>query len=365
MVLAILFQFQWQHGILSSKCCGSRLSTYKMKNLNYMKLKSFLILIFTCFGLSSLYSQNQHVTSDTNKYVIVRNNGVELIGKILSDDGRELLFESQSIGKIYIPKSDIKSITLYNAKNVTASGEYRETGPFTTRYQFSTNAFPIEKGEDYAMVNLYGPEVHFAVSKNFSLGIMSTWLVSPFVLAMKYSIPTNYKNINLGIGTLFGSTGYLNQGRGFAGLHWGMITFGDRLKNLTISIGYSYLNSGFDRYFVPGTYSTSVNPPRKFGVMNKAPIIGIGGLTSIGKKASFIFDAMFLIGKSPYQYYSWNGVDLITYTQITYSSSPNLILMPGMRFQKTENKAFQISLAGIIGDGYSFPLPMCSWFFKF
>ena len=46
----------------------------------------------------------------------------------------------------------------------------------------------------------------------------------------------------------------------------------------------------------------------------------------------------------------------------------NFVFMPGMRFQKSETKAFQISLAGIIGyadDLYSFPVPMCSWFYKF
>ena len=51
------------------------------------------------------------------------------------------------------------------------------------------------------------------------------------------------------------------------------------------------------------------------------------------------------------------------------TKSTNLILMPGMRFQKSEDKAFQISLTGVIGstDGerYSFPIPMCSWFYKF
>jgi hypothetical protein len=42
-----------------------------------------------------------------------------------------------------------------------------------------------------------------------------------------------------------------------------------------------------------------------------------------------------------------------------------IIIMPGMRFQKTEEKAFQISLAGVISQEQSFPLPMASWFYKF
>jgi hypothetical protein len=39
--------------------------------------------------------------------------------------------------------------------------------------------------------------------------------------------------------------------------------------------------------------------------------------------------------------------------------------MPGMRFQRSDSKAFQISLAGVITQDISFPLPMASWFYKF
>jgi hypothetical protein len=46
-----------------------------------------------------------------------------------------------------------------------------------------------------------------------------------------------------------------------------------------------------------------------------------------------------------------------------------IYFMPGMRFQQTERKAFQIALAGVSvwqdGDNFTFPLPLISWFFKF
>jgi hypothetical protein len=43
-----------------------------------------------------------------------------------------------------------------------------------------------------------------------------------------------------------------------------------------------------------------------------------------------------------------------------------LVIMPGMRFQRSESKAFQISLAGVIvPNEVSFPLPMASWFYRF
>ena len=57
--------------------------------------------------------------------------------------------------------------------------------------------------------------------------------------------------------------------------------------------------------------------------------------------------------------------------------STNVVVMPGMRFQKDQNRAFQVTLSGVIGrreeivnnqlsvNNYSFPIPMLSWFYKF
>ena len=44
-------------------------------------------------------------------------------------------------------------------------------------------------------------------------------------------------------------------------------------------------------------------------------------------------------------------------------------IMPGIRFSKSPERAFQFAAAGVLssrnGDLISFPVPMCSWFFKF
>jgi hypothetical protein len=109
-----------------------------------------------------------------------------------------------------------------------------------------------------------------------------------------------------------------------------------------------------------------------------APVLGIASIAPVGKKASFILDAMFILGKTSGEkeqditnYY--NDQNQITYSVVSELRSVtypriNFVFMPGMRFQKSETKAFQVSLAGIIGyadDLYSFPVPMCSWFYKF
>lgn len=365
-----------------------------------MKTRTFFKLCFTltlCFlGNQSVFAQVPTATApatDTTKYLVTKNDGNEYVGLILSDDGREVLIQTQTLGKVYIPKSDIKSIRPLDLVDDVKRGEFNSAGVFTTRYQFTTNCFPIKKGENYAMINLYGPEVHFAVHKDFSVGVMSTWIGSPLALALKYTRGTANPKINYGVGALLGTSGYLNSGRGFGGLYWGMITYGDRRSNVTLSVGYGHFNDG-DNYtypitvYVPGTYPTNGTWNANFpvagyeqvqnGVNVEAPIIGLAGQTKVGKKASFIYDCMYLIGQSRNN----QGFQEITYqydpiiggtTQATVGEWINLsnrkqtalIIMPGMRFQRSDSKAFQISLAGVITQDISFPLPMASWFYRF
>ncbi len=369
-------------------------------------MKAFKVLSFLLFIFSAPIIWSQTGDIDTNTYVVIKSNNQEFIGKIISDDGREILLKTASIGNVYIYKSDIKSIVLISdAKNQIINGEYRGSGVFTTRYQFTTNAFSILKGENYAKVNLGGPEVHFAVSNNFSVGVMSSWIASPVGLALKYTVPTRNEKVNFGLGTIMASSGYIAQGRIWGGLHWGMLTIGDRKNNITFSAGYSYLKApslfGSSTFYTPGTYA-AVDDGNGFYSrpyidsyqiknegMIKSPILGIAGLTSVGKKASFVMDAMFVLGsynqvnndQTVNDYFNpitnqlaYTTVSNVTSTSNSYKANL-MVFMPGMRFQTTENRAFQVSLSGIFVNvkgtnssnsiRFSFPLPMCSWYFKF
>ncbi|MEN9699859.1 MAG: hypothetical protein RLZZ301_1057 [Bacteroidota bacterium] len=379
-----------------------------------MQLKQRVFFVLLLIGLHvQVKAQTPVNPTDTTKYIITRTNNVQYIGQIVSDDGREILVLTNELGKLYIPKAEILDIRKVDIVEDYKNGELVGQGVFTTRYQFSTNCFPIKKGENYAMVNLYGPEVHFSVSNRFSVGIMATWIASPLALAFKYSIPTRNEKLHFGLGTLVGNSGYLNQGKAFGGLHWAMATYGNRFTNVTLSFGFCYANSGMkgptQNFYEPGTYNAVPNAAGGFDFyypptithtakssMYKAPVIGLAGIASVGKKASFIWDAMVLMGSVQSNSYMQDQnyyYDPVTskpsysvfsaiYPEATLKST-NFLLMPGMRFQRTENRAFQVTLSGVIGHSkmylngnsgtgtsplvshYSFPMPMVSWFFKF
>ena len=202
---------------------------------------SSIILVFLAFHVSA-QTPSETEEKKENLVIIIKNSGGEYIGEIVSDDGREILLITKTIGKIYINKSEISSISKVD-ENVKSNknGEFRASGPFTTRYYFTNNALPIKKNENYALVHVYGPEVHFSVGNKTSLGLMASWIASPIGLVLKQQIYSKNK-FHISVGSILGSSGYINQGQTYGGLHWGTITIGDRTSNISFSAGLAHIN---------------------------------------------------------------------------------------------------------------------------
>lgn len=355
-----------------------------MKRLTVILKATMLAFLFCSFNVKAATPTESIAMDSTDNeqlYLVVKTNNIEYIGNILQDDGRELLISTEKLGKIYIPKADIRSIEKISDTKAIIRGEYFSSGPFVTRYVFTTNALPIKKGMNYARLNLYGPEVHFALSDNLSFGILTTWLVSPFVISGKYSFSTKNPKLNYSIGTLMGNSGYMNNMKTWGGLHYGNITYGTSKENVTFGAGYGYLFPGVTETEAPeGNYYTS---NEYYGAQierptypAKGPIFSFSGITKVGSKASFIFDSMlgFMSLRTTFvssthtetgtRYIVRDGLDRATV----------VVLMPGMRFQTKENSAFQLSLNIVkiynssnysSDDNTSFPLPSCSWFYRF
>jgi hypothetical protein len=117
-------------------------------------------------------------------------------------------------------------------------------------------------------------------------------------------------------------------------------------------------------------------------ILLQGPIVSLAGIARVGAKASFIFDSMFGMFYDADRYNIFGDVEVIkeatppNFSNGIYQQKVTLnkqvfalFLMPGMRFQTKENKAFQVSLAGVAvfdqGENNSIPIPMCTWFYKF
>lgn len=342
-------------------------------------IKLIYTFLFIAFS-TALFAQESATDSvkKADEYVVIKNDGTEYIGEILKDDGREILINTRNIGKVYIMKSDLKSIIKLEGNKKVVHGAFRESGPFTTRYIFTNNALPIVKGENYTMANLFGPEVHFAVTNNLNIGLMSSWIASPMVLALKYSFKNEESKVNFSAGTLMGTSGYLNSFKGYGGLHWLSATLGDRLNNITLSGGYAYIQTGIKNLAAKkeGIYYNTEPEPIGYPKVNSGPLFSVAAIFKVGAKASFIFDSMCILYKKEEskEDYKDLGMDVFGNYNYTYTVTNStvqktaLIIMPGMRFQTTDDKAFQFALAGVSifgGNNVNFPFPMVSWFKKF
>jgi len=351
-----------------------------------MKRLLSLLWLVCCLAICE-QAQAQTATDSTQQlYVVIKSNGTEYICYILSDDGREVLIQTEKLGKVYIPKTDIREIRPLRAQKDLFQDKFSPNNPFTTRYSFTTNALPVHKGENYYQLNLYGPEFHFAVSEHLNLGVMSTWLGSPLAFAAKYTIPTKNPKLNFSVGTIMANSGYIMNFSRWGGLHFANVTFGNRENNLTFAGGILHWHGGNYTVELPGTYAnTNFYSQIPSKTVNNPPLVGpmfsVAGIARIGVKTSFVFDSMLGYFKRSFEtsdmmniYNGTNGQwSRVVTAGVENRETLAFFMMPGMRVNRNEVSAFQFSLAGVSirqqingsTEAYSFPFPFCTWYYIF
>jgi hypothetical protein len=331
-----------------------------------MKTSPKILVASLFFLLAAAASCFAQAPADSSKlHIVVKHDGIQFIGRIISQDAREVLMETSTIGQVVIPKYEIKEIREVHPKEFSPSGQYIPNEVFSTRYFITTNGLPIEKGESYIQWNLYGPDVQFGVAKNFGIGVMTTWVACPIIVSAKYSIKLS-KKTSLGLGTLLGTGSWTAPDFGLA-LPFAALTFGDRKANISFSAGYGAVTYKQYEYDV----LTGRGGSRKHS--ENRMLMSTAFMFKVGPKVSFVFDT-FIVPKGK-SYYTTEY--LPTYNQTTglYQSSPRTVkkdrdgfalVVPGIRWQMDSKRAFQFGFSGIKagGEWMPMPVPMVQWFRK-
>ena len=317
-------------------------------------MKKLLAILFCFFALGSFAQKNQGDSTYLQKpiiYKVTLNSGKIYVGEILSQDSKEVLLTTKEIGQVLIPKFEISLIEQISDTELSEDGLYKPSETFATRYFITTNGLPIKKGDSYILWNLYGPDFQFGVSNNFGIGIMTTWVGVPIIAQAKYSFKLS-ENAHLGLGTLVGTGSWAAADFGLI-LPYTSFTLGDRRTNATFSAGYGSVWSD--------------------GQSSARALISIAGMTKVSNKVSIVFDS-FIVPPSGYK--DVTTTDMI-YNPITQSYEEKTtttrekrtglsIFIPGIRWQLSENKAFQFGFTGFSIDGDMAPaaIPMVQWFRK-
>tara|TARA_B110000503_G_C7146006_1_gene412981 strand:+ start:194 stop:1063 length:870 start_codon:yes stop_codon:yes gene_type:complete len=288
-------------------------------------MKQFISTVILCAISIISFSQAKDTTEvdTTIIYKIIKTDGDELIGKILSQDEREVYFLTKDNRKIYVPQYVIKEIIALSSSDFNNNGSYVGEDPFSTRYFISTNGLPIKKGDHYVQFNLYGPDFQFGVGNNLSVGITTTWIGIPLVGSIKKSWEIS-KNAQFAVGALVGTGSWAAPT--FAGaLPFGSISFGNRSRNIAFTAGYGAI---FGDGETKGRAMTS-----------------IAGMIKVSNKLSLVFDSFILLpGQTE-----------------TYA-----LLIPGLRWHQSSGKALQFGFTAIVNDYGLLPLPIptIQWYRK-
>ncbi len=285
-------------------------------------MRTYLItLLLSVFTLISIAQQDTTVT-----YRIVKTDGGELVGKILTQDAREILLVTVDGRQVYIPQHTIKEIVKVDSRDFNAQGNFVGEDRFATRYFLTTNGLPVKKGEHYVQWNLFGPDLQFGLGENLGVGVMTTWIGIPLVGSIKKSWQLK-EEVHIAVGALVGTGSWAAIDIGGA-LPFGTISFGDRRRNIAFTGGYGTVwgfNDDWGESEVDGQFMAS-----------------IAAMAKIAPKLSLVFDSFIL----------------------PVADEPFGIFLPGLRWHQDEGKAVQFGFAGILTNGelVPVPIPMIQWY---
>ena len=294
-----------------------------MNTTGQFKLTVFAFILI-CNCLITTAQDTTKVFNQARKtYVITKNDGTEYIGLMISQDEREVLLETKEIGRLYIPKHEIKSIRELTENDIK-SGVLPGNNIFSTRYFLTTNGLRMQKGDGYSLFDFAGPEIQYSVTDGLSLGALTTWIAMPIVFSAKTTFSAN-EYLHFGLGVLAGTLGWADW-RTLGALPYAAATLGNSKNNFTLSAGYAMISSG-----------------GRTDISGSAPLLSIGCLFKITSKISFVGDSFFYLKEGGFA-----------------------VIVPGIRVSKNATRAFQIGFAAYSTDGKmsSIPIPILGWFIR-
>lgn len=273
---------------------------------------TYFVLIIMCF--LSAQSLGQDTTKvEKEKVIVVKHDGGTYTGFILTDDAREVLLESDQVGRLYLPKHMIKSIETYNPQVHEMNNEVQEQ-PITNEPQIkiekkdsndlenyistknilSDNAFPLRRGEAYIKLMPLGFEAGIPLTKNWSIHPFASYWGLPVGFKTKFCQPfteSAYMSLDIGYGSMaFGSWADLGIENG-GGVISTTFTFGDRTKNVSVKAGYGLIHE----QWMDWEFDENTQMWVESGLVTDFSHLifaNVGGMFQVNPRTYFVFDAL-------------------------------------------------------------------------
>lgn len=276
-----------------------------------------LILLCLAVPVQEVFAQQQ---DSTKVFRIETTDGNEYLGKIIEQGSDRIVFDTKKLGRITIRLIDVKQIEEIKVSEIR-SEVYWSENPQSTRYLWMPNGFGLKKGEGYyqniwVLFNQFsvGLSDHFSVGGGLVPLFLFAGASTPAWLTPKFSIPISEDKFHIGAGGLLG--GVLGEpGSGF-GVLYGITTFGNRDKNLSIGLGYGYVGGAWSNY----------------------PAISISGMLRTGPRGYLLTENYFLGGNASLVMFSFGGRRIIKKTGLDFGlfipsdTGGSLVAVPWLGF---------------------------------
>lgn len=304
----------------------------------------FQLLCFLIFMGTHLQVQAQEYASDsvtnTNLTKISKVDGSTLVGFIVSQTAKEIVFDIKGGERVTIPQYRISNIEIVEKPVEDELAAETDTHPFNTRYFYSTNGLPLKKGEHHIRCSLTGPTIQFGLGYDFQVSITTTWIVAPLIVGLKKNFHLE-GNVHFSTGIVAGHFLYLYDDAIITAPFIGL-TIGDVKRNITINAAYAN-----------ASYRNSKNNFSKL-------ITTVGAMATVSKKITLVFDNIIL-------HRAEAQGEISGFTQPGEILPTIFIVMPGLRYNHKTRNAYQFGLMGIFDskDGFAFALPTFQYAYSF
>ncbi len=195
----------------------------------------------------ALAQDSLRVLSDTTRVQVLRlSDGSVVVGRVIEVRGDSAVVRTQ-IAQLTIARSAVRGVRERPADSMRG-GEYWPEDPNATRHFFAPNARMLERGTGYFcdiwlfLLCLTGgltDRVTFGGGMSIVPGIDISENI--FYLTPKIGLVASEK-VQVAVGAFAGWTGAVTDDASSFGILYGVSTFGSADQNVSVGLGYAYLN---------------------------------------------------------------------------------------------------------------------------
>lgn len=217
------------------------------------------------------HKQSKTFTQLSSTYRVELIDGTTLTGILLAETETEIEIQLEDIGLLTINRAKIKRLIPLEA-SIEIKKSYWFKNPHATRLLFAPTAIPLKQGEGYYQ-NIYivANMFNYGVTNNFSIGggfdflTMFATMDDGWHPMLNFNIKSGFQvseNFHTGAGALY----ITMPGEFSAGILYGLGTLGSYNSNLTLGLGWGFVNGTFE----------------------EKPFIMIGGMARMSEKLWFV-----------------------------------------------------------------------------